>query len=46
MKVLGSVKNVAKKPKEDLIKAYEKMYEAGAFKVDSWKFFQLLLQKF
>ncbi|CBY18580.1 unnamed protein product [Oikopleura dioica] len=32
MKVLGSVKNVAKKPKEDLIKAYEKMYEDGAFK--------------
>merc|ERR1711934_644312 len=31
-KVLGSVKNVAKKPKEDLIKAYEKMYEEGAFK--------------
>ena len=33
MKVLGSVKNVAKKPKEELIKAYEKMYEDGAFKV-------------
>ena len=32
-KVLGSVKNVAKKPKEELIKAYEKMFEEGAFKV-------------
>jgi len=31
-KVLGSVKNVAKKPKEELIKAYEKMFEEGAFK--------------
>ena len=36
MKVLGSVKNVAKKPKEELIKAYEKMYAEEAFKVFFW----------
>jgi len=32
MKLMGSVKNVAKKPKELLIEAYEGLFEKGAFK--------------
>jgi len=31
-KLMGSVKNVAKKPKEVLIEAYEKLFTTGAFK--------------
>lgn len=31
-KVLGSAKNVAKKPKEVLIEAYEDLFKTGAFK--------------
>lgn len=31
-KLMGSVKNVAKKPKDVLIEAYEKLFEVGAFK--------------
>jgi len=32
VKLMGSVKNVSKKPKEQLIEAYEKLFELGAFK--------------
>lgn len=32
LKLMGAVKNVAKKPKELLIEAYEKLFETGAFK--------------
>ena len=31
-KVKGSAKNVAKKPKEVLIEAYEELFKSGAFK--------------
>jgi|ERR1711957_266765 len=31
-KLMGAVKNVAKKPKEVLIEVYEKLFEVGAFK--------------
>ena len=31
-KVAGSVKNVAKKPKDVLIEAYEDLFKTGAFK--------------
>ena len=32
LKLLGSVKNVAKKPKEVLIEAYNQLFEKGCFK--------------
>jgi hypothetical protein len=30
--MLGNIKNVAKKPKEQIIECHEKMFETGAFK--------------